>query len=260
MHPAVAHSLLATRPSGLKRFLLFSVALHVAVVLVGLILSAILAKPRLDVNQKPIQAKLVRLGKPRDEKLLPRKEEPPPPPPQEVKAVEPPPRPVAEPPPPQPAAVPIAVPDAKPAPKQEKQDGVKESEQRRKSLFSAFSKVSKSTPAEELEGEADGDPLGDAARAEGERYWGILSAQVRRHYDVSQTIPDDERIRLKARVVMKLSRTGQVIDVDLSKPSGNALFDNAVLSAVKKASPFSPPPEAVRDLLNRDGVEMEFSP
>jgi TonB family protein len=229
------------------------------VVVVGLIASAILSKPRVDVNQKPIQAKLLRLGKPRDEKLLPRKEEPPPPPPQEVKAVEAP-KPVAEPPPPQPAAVPIAVPDAKPVPKAEKQDGVNDSDQRRKSLFSAFSKASKSAPQEELEGAEDGDPLGDAARAEGERYWGILTAQVRRHYDVSQTIPDDERIRLRARVVLKLSRTGQVVDVDLSKTSGNALFDNAVLSAVKKASPFSPPPEAVRDLLGRDGVEMEFTP
>jgi TonB family protein len=156
--------------------------------------------------------------------------------------------------------VPIPVPDAKPVQKAEKQDGVKDSEQRRKSLFSAFDRASKAAEPEELEGAEDGDPNGDAARAEGERYWGILTAQVRRHYDVSQTIPEQERIRLRARVVLKISRTGEVLQANLSQSSGNALFDNAVLSAVKKASPFSPPPEAVRDLLQRDGVQMEFSP
>ncbi len=102
--------------------------------------------------------------------------------------------------------------------------------------------------------------MGDAAKAEGERYWGILSSQVRRHYDVSQTIPDQERIRLKARVVLKIGRTGEVIAAKLSRASGNDLFDSAVLSAVKKASPFSPPPEALRSVLQGDGVEMEFTP
>jgi TonB family protein len=157
----------------------------------------------------------------------------------------------------------VAIPGVKPepAPKPTPQKGETKGEDRRNRLFGAFDKFSKSTkPPEELDGAEDGDPNGDSATAEGERYFGLLSSQVRRHYNVADTIPENERMYLKAQVAMRLNRTGDVIDAKLAKASGNTLFDSAVLAAVKKASPFSPPPDHLRDTLQKSGIVLEFSP
>ncbi|MBF5044264.1 TonB C-terminal domain-containing protein [Aggregicoccus sp. 17bor-14] len=257
MHPAVSHSLLVSRPSPVRRFLLASVMAHAVLVASGLIYNLVIAKPALPLDAKPITATLVRQGKPRDKALLPRKEELPPPP-KEEKAAPTPPAPTPEPAKPVEAGpAPLAVPAAAKPPPQ-KGDSAAE---RRKKLFGAFDRTSKSkSEPEELEGEEDGDPNGDSATAEGERYYGLLSSQVKRRYDVSDTIPDSERLQLRAQVALRISRSGEVIDVKLAKGSGNDLFDAAVLAAVKRASPFSPPPEALRNALQRDGVVLEFRP
>ena len=239
MHPAAAQSLLAQRPSKVGPFFAFSIGLHVVAIALGLVASWLLSPALVDLDQKPITASLVRLGKPREEKLLPRKEEPPPEPKKEEKV-----------------EVPLEVPSPKavvvpgPEPKRPtaKQD-----------LFKAFHNASKQAKPEELEGKADGDLNGDAAKEEGERYFGIISAAVRRYYDVSNTIPEAERRTLKALVAMKVSATGEASDVRLKKGSGNGLFDDAVLLAVKKAAPFSPPPEHMKKVLLA-GVILSFTP
>jgi len=251
LHPTASQSLLVRRPSRLGPYLVGSLAAHVGLVVLGLVLGSFLSAPTLDLDQKPITATLVRLGKPRDQKLLPRKEEAPPPPKEVVGSTAP------APPPPENA---VAIPSKKPTPTTAKQTGQKDGADRRKQLFGAFDKFSKAKPDEPLEGAENGSLDGDAAKAEGEQYWGLLTAQVRRNYDVSQTIPDDERIHLRARVAMRIGRRGQVLQAKLAKSSGNALFDNAVLAAVKKAQPFSPPPDALRDSLEKTGVVLEFVP
>ena len=252
---AAAHSLFVKRPTPLGRYLVISLGVHVVGVAAVLVLGPLLHGPALDLDQKPITASLVRLGKPRDQKLLPRKDEPPPPP-QEVKSAAP----AAVDPPKPPDAV--AIPKVKPteAPKQQKIAGQKQGQPRKNALFGAFDKFAKPKPDEELEGAEDGDPNGDAAKAEGDQYWALLSAQVHRNYDVSQTISEEERMHLRAQVALYIGRAGQVIKVQLVKPSGNELFDSAVIGAVKKASPFSPPPEGLRDSLQRTGVVLEFRP
>ncbi len=239
MHPAAAQSLLAHRPSRAVPFFALSVGLHVLAIAVGLIASWLLSPKLLDLDQKPITASLVRLGKPREEKLLPRKEEPP----TEVKKEE-----KVEIPLPVPSPKAVVVPGPEPKKPTAKQD-----------LFKALNNASKQAKPEELEGKADGDPNGDSTKEEGERYFGIISAAVRRYYDVSNTIPEAERRTLKAVVAMKVSATGEASDVRLTKGSTNDLFDEAVLSAVKKAAPFSPPPAHLKKVLSA-GVTLMFSP
>src|SRR4051812_31641707 len=142
MHPSAAQSLLAPRPSKVVPFFALSIVAHVVLVLGGLVANWLISPKLIDLDQKPIHASLVRLGKPREEKLLPRKEEPPPPPPEE-KAPEPVAVPVA--PPPEVKAVPIPGLEAKkPTPKSDSKKDEK------KSLASAFSKMGKQAPAEEL--------------------------------------------------------------------------------------------------------------
>lgn len=240
---AQAQSLLVARPSPLPMFVGLSVAGHVLAVGVWLVLGWLFAGPRMELDQKPIKASLVRLGKPRDDKLLPRKEEePPPPPPKKVEEV-----PVVGPKPPD-TAIKIPSKDAKP-----------EKEQK-KNLFDAFNKTGKQAKPEELEGEADGDPNGDAAKQEGEKYYGLLRSVVKRNYDVSNTIDEAERRRLRAEVAFRIGAAGELLDVDVTKASGNELFDEAVLAAVKKAAPFTPPPEHIRDELKKNGVAIVFTP
>jgi TonB family protein len=247
--------MLVARPSRLGLFLGVSLAGHGLLVVAGLVYSFLTAGPKVDPNIPVIKATLVRQGKPRDEKLLPRKEQPPPPP-KEVKA---PPAPPAEAPkPPEKSVVPVPVAAPPPAPAPQKGD--KAGEDRRKRLFGAFDKTAKKAEPEELEGAEDGDPDGDSATAEGERYYALISTQVRRNYSVAESIPEAERLYLKAQVQVRLARTGEVLESRLTSASGNDLFDSAVLSAVKKASPFSPPPDHLRDALQKQGVVLEFRP
>ncbi|WP_426754226.1 energy transducer TonB [Myxococcus sp. Y35] len=258
-HSAVSHSLLVTRSTRMSRFVVVSVVGHVLVLVAAIAYARFSSGPKVDLDAKPIRATLVRLGKPRDSKLLPRKEQLPPPP---KKVEAPKPAPEAPPPPPTPAKVAVPVPGVQPEPSPSKptpQKGEDTGEDRRKRLFGAFDKTAKAAEPEEAEGAEDGDPDGDSATAEGERYFGLLQSQVRRHYSVADTIPESERLHLKAMVAVRLGRTGEVLDVNLTKASGNDLFDAAVITAVRKAAPFSPPPDHLRDALQKSGVNLVFN-
>lgn len=234
-------SLLHQRPSSVPAFVALSLAAHAVAIGAALVWSWAFASPPMQLEQEPIKASLVRLGKKRDEKLLPRKEEPLPPPPPKTADV-----PTPTPAPPD-KAVKLPSKDAKPD-KAPAADA-------KKTLFDAFSKAGRQ---EELEGDPEGDPDGDSAVQEGERYFGLLKAVVQRNYDVSDTIPEAERRTLKAEVAMFIGAGGELVDVRLSKPSGNELFDSAVLGAVKKAAPFAPPPPHLADELKRKGVAFLF--
>lgn len=240
---APTQSLLHDRQDALPTFVAVSVAGHVLAVAVWLVAGWIMAGPKVDL-QVPIKASLVRMGKPRDQKLLPRKE--------------------AEPPPSKPKVEEVALPTPAPPDKAVKiptKDAKPEKVDKRKSLFDAFAKSARQDqPPEELEGEADGDPNGEAAKQEGERYFGMLKGVVKRNYDVSNTIDEAERRRLRAQVVLLIGAGGELLDVTVSIASGNETFDSAVLAAVKKTAPFTAPPEHLRDLLKKDGVGIVFTP
>ncbi|MEN9800335.1 MAG: hypothetical protein RL653_4032 [Pseudomonadota bacterium] len=253
----VAQSAFSGRPSALGRWLVLSLALHVALVGGILALRALSPSPVVKLDPEPIKASLVRLGKPRDQKLLPRKEELLPPPPAAKVAPAPVP---AEPPPPAPRPGP-ALEEEVPAPRPTAKEKPSPDESRKK-LLGAFDRLGRTprAPPEEAEGALDGEVDGDAARQEGDRYLGLVSARVKRHYDVSETISPDKRISLRAEVFIRISRTGDVMDAKLVRASGNDLFDAAVLAAVKRAAPLPPPPALLVNEFQREGVTMVFKP
>ncbi len=252
MPSAASQSLFARRRDPIGVFVAASIGAHVGFMFLFALASHAFGSKLIDLDQKPIHASLVRKGTPRDEKLLPRKEEPPPPPKKEEGAVAPP--------------VPTERPSAPPAPgvrptekSTVKKPGEKDGQDRRKQLFGAFNRTGKASRPEERAGQQDGDPNGDSDVQEGERYFGLLSAQVRRHYDVSDTIPEQDRVRLSAVVFIRLGKAGDVLEVKLAQASGNSLYDAAVVAAVKKAAPFSPPPEHLRATM-ADGANFKFTP
>ena len=248
---APVQSLLQPRRDPLPLFVALSVGAHVLGVAVWLIVGWIMAGPKVDL-QVPIKASLVRLGKKRDDKLLPRKEVEPPPAPKKVEEV------AVPAPAPADTAVKIPTKETKPEKASDsKKEGPKDT---KKSLFDAFAKGGAQAKPEELEGEEDGDPNGEAAKQEGERYFGMLKGVVKRNYDVSNTIDEAERRRLRAQVVLSIGPAGELIDVSISVASGNETFDSAVIGAVKKTAPFTAPPEHLRETLKKDGVAIVFTP
>ncbi len=255
MHPTAAQSLLVPRPSKLVPFVAISLAVHLIAVGVMIAVNALLGPRVIDLDQKPITASLVRKGKERDEKLLPRKEELPPPP-KEQKAPEA----VVPPEPPKVVEKAVPVPGLKEEAPKPKVVGAKEGEQQKTSLFDAMKKNANKAKPEELEGKADGDENGDSAKEEGERYYALLSNAVKRNYDVSNTIDEAERVRLKALVTIFIGPGGELLDAKLMQDSQNGVFDSAVMSAIKKAAPFSPPPPHLRDALRKTGVSLRFTP
>ena len=218
-----------------------SIALHLGLVGAAWMFSRETG-PAIDLSAKPIQAKLVRLGEKRDEKLLPRMQPNAPPPPEPVAASTP-----------SPSSTPLA-----PKPVTPKAPPKKDLN---KDLFAAFDKSKPVTKADKVAGAADGDVNGDSDDAsEGERYFGLISSRVKRGYDVSSAISDAERVRLTATIILYIDASGKVLRTVWQAKSGNALFDSAVESAVQKASPFPPPPPHFAGDLSRAGVALKFRP
>lgn len=223
---------------------------HVALVLLAIVLS-LWQPPRIEAGQKPIAAKLVRLGKPRDAKLLPRKEaSPPPSAPPPSKAAPTPPSPAAKP------AAPSAAAAAAPSP------APPSSDERRTKLDDIMKKF-KATAAvagdEEPEGQADGDPDGDAAKAEeGERWLALVKKRVDDAYEVPSTISEADRVSLRAVVRIVVKRNGEIAKADVITPSGNGSFDNALLGAVQRVRLLPPPPENLAASLATEGIDLVF--
>jgi TonB family protein len=212
------------------------------------------AGPEIDYAQKPIVAKLVRLGEKRPENLLPRKEAEPPPP--------------AAAPEPKSAPAPLAAPSAKAAP------------------VLAATKAKPSPPAPKAEGKAGGDPLarvmsrmerdksaeaprwgdpggdpeGDASEAsEGDRYLALAQRALKANYTAPATLPMKERLHLRASVLILVESNGTIREARIAKPSGNDVFDASVERSAR-ATRLPPPPAQLKDRYRRDGIIVEYTP
>jgi colicin import membrane protein/protein TonB len=230
-----------------------SVALHAAAVAWVVVRTP---PPPIDLEQKPIVAKLVRLGEKRPEEWLPRKPAEPPPavappapaPPQPAAAAAPSPAPApaaaAKPAPAAPRAP--APPGARPGP--EPKPGT--------TLASVLSQVRKQQ--DPVYGSPDGDPAGDAERAEeGDRYLALIDRELRTNYRVPATITDRERMQLQAVVVVYVEPDGVVSRWRFESRSGNAAFDDALERTLRQLR-LPPPPDAQREFYRRTGVAVNF--
>lgn len=254
----VEHGSLARRRQPYPWAVLISVALHLGIFGAAVVVSHLSSRPRIEL-QKPIAAKLVRLGKPRDERLLPRKETAPPPPP--AANVAPVPVPPSPAPSPSPAAVEVP---GKPTPKAAAPASAQKPDSKAKldDIMKRFKAGLPPGPGSDSDpvGQPDGDPEGDAEEAaEGERYLALVQRRVKDNYQVPATIPEQERMYLNAVVRIFIQKNGQISRHELIRSSGNGVFDSAVQAGVARASPLPPPPEHLVDLL-REGVDLNFRP
>jgi colicin import membrane protein/protein TonB len=235
-----------------RRDRLWPAALASAAVHAALIVWAMLrtAGPPIDLEQKPIVAKLVRLGEKRPEQYLPRKEAAPPPPAPAAPA------PVATPgPAPTPAAPAVAVPTPHPKPAPPK--ATSPAHGTGNTLASVLSKVQKQVD-EKRWGSPDGDPGGDSETAEeGDRYLAVVQRQIQTNYNVPATISERERMYLKGTIVLYIDPDGRISRWRFESRSGNGAFDDALERALR-ATRLPPPPDGMKDLYRRQGLQVIF--
>lgn len=223
------------------------------------------AAPEIDLEQKPIVAKLVRLGPERPKELLPRKEEPPAP---VAAAPEPAPAPPT-PAPPAPAPTPTVTkaPAAKPAPIVEKTAPVKtptapqgapaRASARPGGLAGVLDRVRKQVD-EQRWGSPDGDPMGDASEGEaGDRYLALVTRALQENYRLPSTISESERMHLRAQVALFIEPDGRITRYSFERRSGNGAFDDALERAIRQTRVPPPPPE-LREAYRSRGISVLF--
>jgi len=204
--------------------------------------------PTIDLEQKPIVARLVRLGEKKPEQWLPRKEAPPPAP--AAAPATPAPAPVAAAAraapstkgkaPPQPAAPASAAPGTG------------------QSLSSILNKVRREAVAEKRYGDPGGAADGDSDQAAEDPYLAQIHRALRAHYVAPVTIPERERLYLEASVTLWIEPDGRITRWRQEKSSGNPTFDAAVERTLRLTIRVPAPPEPMRDALRRNGISLVF--
>lgn len=196
--------------------------------------------PIVDLDQKPIVAKLVRLGEKRPAEWMPVKEEPPPPPPAPAAAVPVPgPAPAA----PAPPAPKSAARPARPDPLASVLDRMRREEARSR------------RPAY---GDPGGSPEGLASDAgEGDRYLALVTQALQSSYRLPSTISEQDRMHLKATVVLTIEPDGRVSGFRFERRSGNGAFDDALERAIRQTR-LPPPPAELRERYRTVGLGVHF--
>ena len=109
------------------------------------------------------------------------------------------------------------------------------------------------------EGQEFGDKDGTALDGEiTDSYFARVTARIQKSMEVSSVLTDEERVRLKAVLCLKIGDDGAISDVSV-KTSGSQVFDSDVRAAASRASPVPAPPPPARTRAG-DGVCFNFCP
>lgn len=194
------------------------------------------SKGRVDLDEAIIKTRLVKLGKPRDEKLLPRLPTSPPPPPTESK-----PRPEVEP-PKTPDTLPQPTPESKPSAADILNRFKSQTDTRRDLKDLIKDRIGEPTDEGRPDGDADGSALDGEITAS---YFARVQARIQNAMKVSSVLTDEEQVRLRAVLCLKIGEDGTVSNVTV-KTSGSQIYDADVAAAARRASPVPAPPPPAR--------------
>ena len=225
---------LLTRHERLWPVVLASAAAHAAVLAWGALHRP---PPIADLSQKPIVAKLVRLGEKRPEAFLPRKDEAPPPPP--------------------PAVVPVPGPEAKTPPRPSRPGPAPA---RPDPLAAAMDRVRREQAlgSPPRYGDPTGSPEGEASDAEeGDRYLALVTQALKANYRLPTTLSERDRSYLKATIVLSIEPDGRISGFRFEQRSGNASFDEALERSIRQTR-LPPPPPDMRDRYRSVGLGVHF--
>jgi colicin import membrane protein len=112
-------------------------------------------------------------------------------------------------------------------------------------------------PAEVVKGNviAVGSSLKGLTKLEFDQYIGSLDARVKSNWSLPEWMLTQG---LQAEVLVKIDKSGEVIERRLIKKSGNTEFDEHVMAAIEKSNPFPVPPEKFLDLVGIRGITFAF--
>lgn len=81
-------------------------------------------------------------------------------------------------------------------------------------------------------------------------YYSSIWSSIKGQWALPQSILQNQN--LEAVIDVKIARSGALLSAQFEKKSGNSYFDSSAMRAVRKASPYPPLPEWIRD----DSVEL----
>lgn len=203
--------------------------------------------------EKFISAKLVRLGKERDEKLLPRKTQEDP----EGKSLV---APNIEPEPP---------PPTRPAPKEpspatkaiEKKSTPHRKQAVTKATESASSRLDKFVRSMNIGGHKQGSILGTELSGPLEQgYFDEVAQIVRNSFELPSVLSDAERRALEVVVRLRIDAQGHLISIKVIEASTRRLFDDSVVNGAKSVINFGSPPLPLRAKFAQEGLLIKFCP
>ncbi|MEK6606640.1 MAG: TonB family protein [Myxococcota bacterium] len=188
-----------------------------------------------------VAAKLVRLGKPRDPKHLPRLETAPPP--------------IAPATPISPSMDPATARPATPAPRPD--EAAKLADTFRQARLRA---LRMGQQFEEPEGLATGSVNGTATtEAQGDAYATAIDQAIRAVWRLPDLVRPEQLEGLVCEVFLRLAPDGRILEHRIVKPSGNRFLDASVVEALARVGALPPPPPD-RLALIRQGLTIEFRP
>jgi outer membrane biosynthesis protein TonB len=102
---------------------------------------------------------------------------------------------------------------------------------------------------------APGSEITGVAKIEYDKYFDVIRSNIKNNLVLPKWLKD---ANLKTYVLMKLDERGYVIYKSVSQTSGNEMYDNLILTAIGKASPFPAPPERLTNIIQVDGITLRF--
>ena len=220
----------------MKRGIGFSLLLHGFFVVAYVLWShfeqsSFLEKPVLHVH-------LAKLGKPRDESLLPRLDASETKAPEEVKEE-------------------VKAPAEKKIVKAPPSAQKKPQEPRQNPLELLKKRFGKPSDEGVEKGSASGNSLSQEFEDSYERQ---LGERIREAYELPEVISLEKRKRLKVTVRLVIGPVGNLIRAEVVSPSGEVRFDDAVIAGTKRIRSFGSPPLPLQRQLKTRGLELDFCP
>ncbi len=228
--------------------LLLSALLHA--LMIGLLLFFWSARPMLNLDRTIVTIHLAKLGKKRDEKLLPRFDA------SEPLVKEAPEEKIAEPEQPQIAEKKIKAPPKKLVPS-EKSSLLAEPKKKHVNPLDLLKKRFGKSSDEGLE---SGSALGTSLQQDlQDSYAAQVAALIKQSYNLPAVLRNQQN-QLVVWVRLRINSQGKLLKAEIIRSSGKAMFDNAVLVGVKKIDLFGVPPLQLRRMIATVGFELEFAP
>jgi len=237
-----------TEGSLLKRFYIVSVVAHLILILAfG---SGLFFNGGKNIKFDSIQARLVKLGKERDKKLLPRITKP-----EKSKAHK----------------VEKKANSLKPVKKNEKKVKKKETKKKKQPslaelLSESMNDIKEDARAEETDegakdGVEDGDVTDPALALKANMYTRKVSAIIRKNWNIPGIIKKENLKTLSAEVFFRITYSGEVYSIQITTASGNNIFDSSVIEAIKKTGMLPLPKDReLKKLVLKEGFECPFTP